>query len=186
MKFKQKYLLLFLFAIFHSCTEVNITKELSYIQLLDSTISKNTRQIQNLKSTTINEHISTATQRYRQLNNSRLIAYQKQWLYNELNMYTEIAKTLSHANNKLDSLALELSLSKIQLKHLKQDLIHRNISKKEFSQYFSQEQNAHLQLEADLIITEKKMKSKIRQLDSLEKELSNIIEQLQAPDNEAL
>lgn len=186
MKFKLIYTLLLTFVIFHSCTEVNITKELSYAQLLDSAISTRMEQVGELNKLPIDNYIQIAKQRPIQISKSSIPSFQKQWLYNELQAYKTNAQSLEQAKSNLDILSKELILAKTQVQNLKADLIHRNISKQQFSEYFSQEQDVLAGLEKKLSLINKTINDHIKKIDVLEKELSKIIEQLQANDNEKL
>ena len=166
-----------------SCQEININKEVNYTLLLDSLVLHQNELLEELDTTKINEYLKKAQERLVLFELEDLSDFQKQWLLHEKIAYQKIVSSFYLFNNKTDSLRNDLGFSKKQIRALKNDLVHRHLSKEQFSAYLLEEQKALGKLN---ILTEKlrsTFHNNTEQFDSLEAKLQGVFIQLNAIQN---
>ena len=166
-----------------SCQEININKEVNYTLLLDSLVHHQNELLEELDPAKINEYLQKAQERLALFELEDLSDFQKQWLIHEKIAYQKIVSSFYQFNNKTDSLRKGLAFSKKQIGALKNDLVHRHLSKEQFSTYLIEEQKALGKLN---ILTENlrnTFHNNAAQFDSLEAKLQGIFIQLNAIQN---
>jgi hypothetical protein len=163
-----------------SCQEININKEVNYTLLLDSLVLHQKELLEEIDTAKINEYLQKSAERLALFELEDLSDFQKQWLHHEKIAYQKIAFSFSEFNKKTDNLKIELGFSKKQIIALKDDLVHRHLTKKQFATYLMEEQKALGKLN---VITENLRSTfhkNASKFDSLESKLQGIFIQLNA------
>ena len=175
----KKIFYIFVTALFvTSCQEININKEVNYTLLLDSLLLHQNELLSEIDSTKINYCIEKSKERLALFELEALNEFQKQWLYHEKIAYNKIHYNLSNFNIQVDSLRRDLGISKKQISALKEDLIHRHLSKKQFANYFIEEQKALGKLNTVSEYLQNTFIQNTVEFDSLESKLKGIFLQL--------
>ena len=89
-----------------------------------------------------------------------------------------LSTTFSNFNTEIDSIKKELLFSKNQITSLKDDLVHRHLTKQQFTAYLKEEQKALGKLSAMNELLRIKFHQNTTQFDSLESKLQGIFIQL--------
>ena len=161
-----------------SCQEININKEVNYTLLLDSLLLHQNELLSEIDSTKINNCIEKTEERLALFELEALNEFQKQWLHHEKLAYKNISYNLSNLNIQVDSLQRDLGFSKKQISALKEDLIHRHLSKNQFANYLIEEQKALGKLNAVSEHLRNTFNQNTVEFDSLESKLQGIFLQL--------
>jgi hypothetical protein len=167
-----------------SCQEININKEVHNTSLLDSVLVYQQELIEKIDSLKVNSCIAQSSQRIKQFESPRLNTFQKQWLHPEKIAYQHISENLKVLKPIVDSIQKEFNYTQDQIQTLKEDLIHRHLSKETFKQYFIDEQKALAELGAHTKKLHTIYSYNCLAFDSLEFKLQGIITQLDALQNE--
>lgn len=163
-----------------SCQEINIDKEVNYTLLLDSLVLHQKELLEEIDTAKINEYIQKSTERLALFELEDLSDFQKQWLQHEKIAYQKITSSFSEFNKKTELLKTELGFSNKQIADLKDDLVHRHLTKTQFATYLIEEQKVLGKLN---VITENLRSTfhkNASKFDSLESKLQGIFIQLNA------
>jgi len=165
---------------FSSCQEININKEVKYTSLLDSVLFHQQELMDSMDSVKINSCLQKAANRMLMFESPNLNHFQKQWLYHEKLAYQKIFTDIQIFNKQLINVKKEIKYCKSQIQNLKEDLIHRHFSKKEFNAYFEEEHKAIAELN-DLTKNLKKIYTEsLNDFNSVEFKMQGILNQLYA------
>jgi len=178
--FKRFFHISILTILFSSCQEININKEVKYITLLDSVLCDQQALINRIDTSKVNFYVQKAEERIHLFEDPSLNDFQKQWLHQGKLAYQKISTELNNFNHQINSLKKEFHYAQSQIQTLKKDLIHRHLDKKEFKEYFTDEQKALAKLN---ILTKKLNKiqvENVQNFDSLEFKYQGILTQLDA------
>lgn len=184
MMYKNVFYIALSIILTSSCQEININKEVSYTSLLDSVLVLQQKRIEKIDTTKIKSCLGKSEQRVKLFESPSLNAFQKQWLQHEKIAYLHIAETLKGFNLLVDSINREFNYTQAQILALKEDLIHRHLSKEKFKQYFIDEQKALAELGSYTEHLHSIYNNSFSTFDSLEFKLQGIITQLNALHNE--
>jgi hypothetical protein len=131
---------------YSSCKEFNINKEISFSNLLDTVLNQQKEILNQLDSTKLNMVIKACEDRIKLLETPGKNKLQEQWLMEEISTYMNIKAVFKQMRKELHFLKLEFTYSSKQIQSLKQDLVHRHLSKEEFYNYFTQEHESLAEL----------------------------------------
>ena len=163
-----------------SCQETNINKEVNYTLLLDTLLLHQNELLNEIDSVKIIYCIEKTKERLVLFDLEDLNEFQKQWLHHEKLAYKKISYNLSNLNTQVDSLRRDLDFSKKQISTLKEDLIHRHLSKNQFANYLIEEQKALGKLNAVNEHLRNIFNQNTVEFDSLELKLKRMFLQLNA------
>lgn len=180
MMIKNALYILFLFVLFPSCKEVNINQEVKHASLLDSVLFHQQKLMEFIDTNKVNYCIQKTEERIALLNSDYLNDFQKHWLHHEKKIYEQISNNLKDFNHQIDSIEREFNFSKSQIKNLKNDLIHRHLSKEQFNAFFIDEQRALANLNTFSAKLNSTYNNSIADFDSIENKLHGILTQLDA------
>mgnify|MGYP001170274414 CR=1 FL=1 len=166
-----------------SCKEININKEVHNTSLLDSVLVYQQKLLEKIDPIKINSCIMQSSDRIKQFENPRLNSFQKQWLDPEKKAYQHISKNLTVLKPTVDSIQKEFNYTQNQIQNLKEDLIHRHLSKEKFKQYFVDEQKALAELGVHTNKLYTIYSTSCSAFDSLEFKLQGVITQLDVLEN---
>jgi hypothetical protein len=183
MMLKNNFYIFVTALFFSSCQELNINKEVNYTLLLDSLVLHQNELLKEIDTAKLNDCLKKTNERLSLFELEDLNNFQKQWLYHEKIGYQKIKSNLTHFNIRLDSLANDLAFSQKQIAALKDDLIHRHLSKRKFATYVKEEQKILGKLNAKSEELRTSFGNNITQFDSLEAKLKGIFIQLNAIQN---
>jgi hypothetical protein len=167
-----------------SCQEININKEVDYTLLLDSLLMHQNELLEEIDSVKINRCLEKTSERIELFELEHLNDFQKQWLHHEKVAYQKIEKTLACFNPKIETLTESLLFSKKQITTLKEDLIHRHLSKDQFNAYLLEEKKALGKLNALSEKLRTNYNTILTDFDSLELKLHGIFTQINALQSE--
>ena len=131
----------------------------------------------------INSCIIQSSQRIKQFESPRLNTFHKQWLDPEKIAYQKISENLKVLKPIVDSIQKEFNYTQDQIQTLKEDLIHRHLSKEKFKQYFIDEQKALAELGTHTNKLYTIYSISCSAFDSLEFKLQGVITQLDVLEN---
>lgn len=179
MKTIKLYIIITIIGINSSCNELSIHRELNNIDLLEYAINEKADLLNQFDDKKLNSYILTSEQRIKLLESSKLSVFQKGWFSEDVNSYESLVNNLQLSMLELSKCLKSLEVCKEQLRHLRMDLVHRNISKKKYMLYFSQEQQAFGDSEKMIKKVIKNIELQIFNFEYLEAKLSKIIKQLE-------
>ena len=180
MMLKNTFYILVTVLFISSCKEININKEVNYTLLLDSLVLHQNELLEGIDTAKLNDCLNKTSERLSLFEIEDLNDFQKQWLYHEKIGYQKIKTNLSDFSVRLDSLNYDLAYSQKQITDLKDDLIHRHLSKEQFASYVKEEKKILGKLNAKSESLRTLFGNNISQFDSLEAKLKGIFIQLNA------
>lgn len=180
MMLKNTFYIFVTALLFSSCQEININKEVNYTLLLDSLVLNQNDLLSEIDSTKIIYCLEKSIERLSLFELENLNEFQKQWLHHEKLGYEKIRNKLTSLNLDIDSLERQLNYSKKQIKALKDDLVHRHLSKEQFGAYLIEEQKVLGKLNIESEKLRFIYSTNLNLFDSLELKLQGIFTQLNA------
>lgn len=164
----------------NSCQEVNINKEIRFSNLLDTVLKQHKKLLNQLDSVKLNINIEACDDRIALMGYPEINELQKQWLKEEINAYENIKTLLQLIRTDLNFLEDEFTYSKNQIQSLKQDLIHRHLSKIDFYAYFTQEHQSVLALSISTKNINERYTIELEKIYALEYKLQEVFVQLKS------
>ena len=165
---------------YSSCQEANINKEIGFSNLLDTVLKQHKKLLNQLDSVKLNINIEACENRIALMGHPEINELQEQWLKEEINAYVNIKTLLQQIRTDLNFLQNEFIYSKIQIQSLKQDLIHRHLSKIDFYTYFTQEHQSVLALSISTKNINESYKIELEKIYALEYKLQEVFVQLKS------
>ncbi len=179
MKTIKLYIIISIIGINSSCNNLGIDQEINNIVLLESAINEKAELLNQFDDKKLNSYILISNQRIKLLESSNLSAFQKDWFCEDVYSYETVVNNIQLSMIELSKCLKNLEVCQVQLTHLRLDLVHRNISKKKYMLYFSQEQKAFGDSEKMIKKVIKNIEIQIHNFEYLEAKLSKIIKQLE-------
>ena len=165
---------------YSSCKEFNINKEISFSNLLDTVLHQQKEILNQLDSTKLNMVIKVCEDRIELLETPGKNKLQEQWLMEEISTYMNIQALFKQMRKELHFLKLEFTYSSKQIQSLKQDLVHRHLSKEEFYSYFTQEHESLAELSKSTKNINKIYHKEITKLNALDLKLREVFTQIKS------
>jgi hypothetical protein len=165
---------------YSSCKEFNINKEIGFSNLLDTVLHQQKEVLNQLDSVKLNMVIKACEDRVELLETTEKNKLQEQWLMEEISTYVNIKTMFKQMRKELHFLKLEFTYSSKQIQSLKQDLVHRHLSKEEFYGYFTQEHESLAELSKSTKNINKLYHKEIMKFNALDLRLREVFTQIKS------